>query len=831
MIIRNAGPYIRALLFLLVFLAPSSAFGAQTFTVTIPAGTEVVMQDPAAVLPLTVTNQASSSRDIREVVFSVDTARYNISAATAPPAGWCAKSFSTASITFALEQGSGACSNASTPAEIAPGGSLLFNLTVLPLAAAADVTGETLAGVSVATQGGFSLSGGLPTWTKRSLEATFFATPGSIGIGGEITLVMQVTNRSTSTQSALGSIPSPPSTSSAIVTNTGGPYYGAVNLDGIHATSDSIITVDDTSAFPASGTILIDSEEICYTGTIATAFTGITRGCNGTTAASHVDNSMVYDLTPFSLSPGENKAVIWKFSADLSGSVTFSGKGTNGGGTAKSATAVSNTVIISAFSAVLTISQGSVISGQNVTVRMTVRNNGSTALVNVAPSALTPCAGGASETIVSGAAPPSISSLAPGASGVFEWTYLITGPAGGTYCLTGSAAADGPAASNTSTSNTGTVAEYAVTVSPVTVASATTNQAFYWEAYNGSACSIKKVSVETPASGADWVCSSVTPPAGWSASCGATVDFLSSASSNDIAGSSTGNFSITFSTTETVLADKTVQFPVTVTARGCGSSSSTLASYVTVSKYATSITHSPPGPIPADGSSVYTMTATLTNGGIPVSGRTLAFSTTNGTLGAASVMTDSNGTATVVLTAPNSTVDTGAVVTADYPGATGTDTVSFTGWTLANLQYWGGLSTISPSSNTSVDCGSPYSFTMNVRNISSITMNIQSGSYFAFNDSSSGGSAVFLAYLDSPVTIPGNSTATLTFGGTGVTVEPAFIAGIYQPTINPTPPPESGLFFTDGGVNDQYRTVTDSVVVAGGCGAVKVKTIEWREMR
>jgi hypothetical protein len=128
---------------------------------------------------------------------------------------------------------------------------------------------------------------------------------------------------------------------------------------------------------------------------------------------------------------------------------------------------------------------------------------------------------------------------------------------------------------------------------------------------------------------------------------------------------------------------------------------------------------------------------------------------------------------------------------------------------------------------------------MDIRNISSTDMTIQQGSYFAFNDSSSGGSAVYQAFIESSVIIPANTTVSpVTFNsetsageGLGVTVPVDFFAGTYQPTINSSPPPASGLFFTDGGANDHYRSVTDSVTLTGSCGEVTVDVIEWHEMR
>lgn len=68
---------------------------------------------------------------------------------------------------------------------------------------------------------------------------------------------------------------------------------GETLLSGGIDNSVTTITVDRTSAFPTSGTLLIDSEQITYTGTTSTTFTGCTRGANSTSAASHSDDAVV----------------------------------------------------------------------------------------------------------------------------------------------------------------------------------------------------------------------------------------------------------------------------------------------------------------------------------------------------------------------------------------------------------------------------------------------------------------------------------------------------------------------------------------------------------
>ena len=73
------------------------------------------------------------------------------------------------------------------------------------------------------------------------------------------------------------------------------------------AVSTATINVVDTTGFAASGTIVIGSEIITYTGTTATSFTGITRGANpgnfypiGQPVAANSVTITVDDTTNFS---------------------------------------------------------------------------------------------------------------------------------------------------------------------------------------------------------------------------------------------------------------------------------------------------------------------------------------------------------------------------------------------------------------------------------------------------------------------------------------------------------------------------------------------------
>jgi len=77
-------------------------------------------------------------------------------------------------------------------------------------------------------------------------------------------------------------------------------YYGAPDgtLDGDHNDSIATITVASTDNFPNEGILRIGDEEIYYTGTTSTTFTGCSRGINDTTAASHTNGDKIIPVYP-----------------------------------------------------------------------------------------------------------------------------------------------------------------------------------------------------------------------------------------------------------------------------------------------------------------------------------------------------------------------------------------------------------------------------------------------------------------------------------------------------------------------------------------------------
>jgi hypothetical protein len=59
---------------------------------------------------------------------------------------------------------------------------------------------------------------------------------------------------------------------------------------------DTTIPVAAASSFDSTGTIIINTENITYTGTSSTSFTGATRGAESTTAASHSSGDTVAQI-------------------------------------------------------------------------------------------------------------------------------------------------------------------------------------------------------------------------------------------------------------------------------------------------------------------------------------------------------------------------------------------------------------------------------------------------------------------------------------------------------------------------------------------------------
>ena len=77
------------------------------------------------------------------------------------------------------------------------------------------------------------------------------------------------------------------------------PALTALNgaITGTGVPSPDEIVVDSTLDFPTAGVFTVGTEDISYTGKTSTKFTGIARGVNGTTAATHLDGVPAFITT------------------------------------------------------------------------------------------------------------------------------------------------------------------------------------------------------------------------------------------------------------------------------------------------------------------------------------------------------------------------------------------------------------------------------------------------------------------------------------------------------------------------------------------------------
>lgn len=810
---------IVCILAIIVASGTTNALAAEEFSISLPSNTSVTMSDTFVTMPFLVTNSNNSTKELKSASITIDTTVYNISDTTTAPSGWSVGSVSSATVCFLKGTGG---------STIAPGESMLFKVNLTGpsgggiTAASQDATDAISSATASNTSSGCTTQHTLTsssTWTRRSLKVDMSVTPSSVGTGSTVTLIMQVTNRSTATQNTITANPDPPTAY----------QHGLTNLSGTHTSSQTTITVVSTTAFPSSGTIQIDSEEITYTGKTSTTFTGCTRGANGTTASFHPDVATVYNRTstsavsnsggptygksPFNLTSGELSTITWTYTANSSGNIYFSSSARNSGVTATSAAENSNIleninqVVIGSFNAIVTVDTLSVISGATVTVTMTVINNGTSALGTVTPTLST--GGSATITLASGPTPSTLSSLGAGKSGTFKWTYTISGSNGQTYFFSGYASSGG-SNTNTSVSATGTIASYAVTVDPDTVASASTNVQIGYTVYNGGSDKVNRLDITFPSG---WTYSSATA-GDWSVSRSGSIVTYTSGTKINVGGSKA--FYITYSSVPTVDGDREDSFKVKTT--DDLSNTAILNAKVRVAKASLTLAYSPASPIAADGTTTYTLTATLTAGGSAVSGATVSFSATAGTLSAETATTDSSGIATVYLIAPCSTSDISEVkIKAQYIKAKDTDTVAFSGVSGGNLVYVGG--SLSPMS---VSSGYASGFTLQLKNCgsSSLTISQTSNTSFDFGNDS-------FSLASSSYTITSGSTQTIGFSGTVATS---------NAKCTPVLKVDAGAGYTrsfsyNNGKTPAGDSIDDDITIDSGTDCTLVIQMqEWREM-
>ena len=722
------------------------------FTVSLPANSMVTMGDGSGVLSFTVTNSANSSNSISYIGFQFDNSIYTPSDSSVAPSNW--------SIPSDLLTGGRIAFITSTD-PILPGGSRLFDVVVVGpgganITSSASDRSDSLTGMDV-SQGFnsifgiilgpqtplFTLGSSFPTWERKALASSLYLSPTTVGGGGTISLTQSVTNRSTGTLSNI--VPGSPT-----ISTTG--TAGANNISGPTPPSVASLASGDTAVFD------------------------------------------------------------WTYSAVASGTVGFTNSATDGATSSTSVSSSSDIIEVGDFTASLSMSPSTIVSGQTVTLTMWVMNNGLTSLGNIAPSTLAfSTNGSATHSITSGPTPTNISSLAPSTGGMFEWQATVFGGSTGDTFDFSASAASTTLSTNLATSNQGDLSSFSATVSPVTISSASTNATLTFQVVNTGDFPLQQVRIVTPSAPAGFVYQgasggSATP--NWTVTTtGAPptispgyVQFSSPGSIDDIpTGGGIGTFNVTYTTIPTVVSDTDATLVLTLFERAGNPFElffpiGTLNATVLITGFDISVIATPSSGIPADGINGSSIEATLTNGGAPGVGKTVNFSTTNGTLSAITAITDGAGKATVTLTSPTSTVNTSAVVTATYLAALGTVNVNFTGVTSPNLVYVGGsLSPLSVERGTTA-----VSFSLRANNTGGAGVTLSTASTFSFTD----GTTNYISNLSSPTLLnAGASNITLTFDP--VDVDSAFSVGSFSPTTS----------LTDGATYNQNVPVVDNVNV------------------
>lgn len=204
--------------------------------------------------------------------------------------------------------------------------------------------------------------------------------------------------------------------------------------------------------------------------------------------------------TPASLTLTANQTATtsWTFIANQRGVTKFQSKAQNASAT--SLTVLSADVNVGEFPGEATVTPNQVGTGQTVSLRLVVSNNTTDTYTNVAPNPPT-LSGTAAVSFLSGPTPASVSSLPPGGSTAFSWTYRVTGNPGDTFTFTVQASClrNGlPKSSDPVGTTTATVVPYTLTPNPSALLTGATNRSIAYTVFNGSSQAINKVMLLAP---------------------------------------------------------------------------------------------------------------------------------------------------------------------------------------------------------------------------------------------------------------------------------------------------------------------------------------------
>lgn len=600
---------------------PSAAAAATRvgyYTLVVPAGTAVTMGDAVATIPITVNNLATSSAAIAYVRLDFDAAVHNVSLSTNAPAGWVLDTVKNAGAgqTYAIFT--------TTTNQIPVGGSQTFTMTLTG-------TNDNNIPASASDQSVAVLDTGINTvLTVNAANSDYFERSAT---GNADTWLRK----------------------SLFTSMTATPY----SAGGGDAITIIMTVMNRSTAIQTTVRPTLSSLTVTSTGTAA-----------GTLVSGPAPAAVA------SLAAGVSTTFQWVYAASGSGSLYFCDGATASAGSATSKTACSNTVAVGDFTAYLTVSPTAVVSGQAVSVVMTLTNNGAAAVQNLSPT-LTPPAGSAR---VSGPTPGSIGKISPGASSTFRWEYTLTGNSGDTFAFSGYATdKDGVNSSPfPALSRPAEIVRYSVAVTPNNVGSGSTNVTFTFTVVNNGGYGLQQVLITAPDTGFVYSSAAGGCATAWTVSSGGTPPATNYQTNSDYVPTAGGacDFSVTYAGVPAVMANTDYSFRVdiwdTLTPKNKGPRAS-LGEIVKVTSFTVTLTASPAAINP---NCVSVITATVTPD--PGDGSNVSFVETAGILGPHTAAT-AGGAALSALAAPvpYDPLVPGATVTVNFQDAVGSVPVGF----------------------------------------------------------------------------------------------------------------------------------------------------------
>jgi len=413
------------------------------------------MGSTAQSVTFTVNNTSTAGERIYVMRFRINSGS-TFNAATAAPAGWTRTAFSTTSVTFQATDWT---------TSILANSSMAFTLQLNLRTTSPDVTEnlrdaratftlDTNFGNGITSNGTVTTGTAPGSWTLKSLQITSFQTQdtsgtpvSAIAAGSSFRVVITVKNISNATQSNIVANPTPPTQ-----TRTG-TWSSPLTNCSLTSTSPSPLTL----AAAASGT-------------------------------------MTYTCTTL---------------ATDNGTVFFTTSVRNGTSTATSRSGNSNVLTVSAITVAWIITPAApncLFSGNTATMTLRVTNTSLVNITSVAPSAAPPFtlnpAFGATTSSLTGPAPASVATLAPGASANFVWTVVVTGivpgpPTTAPNIMVSAAATytSGATVTTPVTSSTKFVDDYVVNLNPTSSNASSANQELTWTVTNRGCANVNSVAI------------------------------------------------------------------------------------------------------------------------------------------------------------------------------------------------------------------------------------------------------------------------------------------------------------------------------------------------